>query len=411
MRIAIIGSGIAGLTAAWLCRQRGWQVTLFEAQSELGMLTHGLDFEGGVVDVPLRVMNARDWSSLLALAGEVGVETYVVKVDTTCSFNNGQTWFRSSRMPVTNWPVVGGWRFLNADAMRMGLGLLRLAGLTRQLEGREAGITLGELLAREPFEPKFWRGLMLPILQTICTCDERHLLAWPAQPLLDLARGIVHSGDLLRLEGGTRALAGALARDVPMFTGSAVVEVRTKGEKVGVFNQAGEGDHYDRVIVATQANQLDFLKSRTFERERTVLARIPYASGELWVHGDQRFMPAQPDDWGALNFRMDAEMNQSMFTVWVNSVEPTIEDCSPVFQTWNPLFAPDPETVLARVPMQRAVVDSETEGVRAEVNRWHVRPGRRVFYCGSWAGDGVPLLDSAVRSARDAVRAIAAHTP
>lgn len=405
-RIAVIGSGIAGLTAAWLCRQRGWQVQLFEQQPVLGMLTHGLEFEGGIVDVPLRVMNARDWSSLLALADEVGVDTYAVQVGSTCSWSDGQTWFRSGRMPVTGWPLAGGWRFVNADAMRMGLGLLRLAGLTRQLDRRKVDMTLAELLDREPFEPTFWRGLMLPILQTICTCDEEHLLAWPALPLLDLARGVMHSGDLLRLKGGTRALANALAEDVPGFTGSAVVRVENQDKAVRVVNQAGDGGHYDRVIVATQANQLGFLKGEAFAPERAVLENIPYASGELWVHGDLRFLPRKREDWSALNFQMDEQREQSMFTVWVNAVEPTLKDRSPVLQTWNPLFEPRADTVLARIPMQRAVVDARTGTVHEQINCWHEQPGRRVFYCGSWAGEGVPLLDSAVRSANRVVQMI-----
>jgi uncharacterized protein len=407
-RIAIIGSGIAGLTAAWLCRQQGWQVQLFEQQSVLGMLTHGLEVDGGLVDVPLRVMNARDWSSLLGMSHELGVETFSVQVDTTCSWSDGRTWFRSGRMPLTNWPMVGAWRFVNADAMRIGQGLRQLARVIRQLQARDAGMTLADLLDREPFEPKFWRGLMLPILQTICTCDEDHLLAWPALPLLDLAHGVMHSGDLMRLKGGTRALAGALTDGIPVMAGSGVVEVEVEGDGVRVLNDAGDGGRYDRVIVATQANQIDFLRGDAFERERALLANIPYASGELWVHDDLRFMPGKRRDWGALNFHMDADMHESMFTVWVNAVEPTLEERSPVLQTWNPGFEPEPDSVLARIPMQRAVVDSQSAGVREEVRRWHAQAGRRVFYCGSWAGDGVPLLESAVRSAQDAVGCIAA---
>ncbi len=370
------------------------------------MLTHGLEVEGGIVDVPLRVMNARDWSSLLGLAGELGVESYTVEVDTTFSWSDGHTWFRSGRMPLAHWPVPGGWRFVNSDAMRIGLGLLRLAGLIRQLRQRDTAMTLAELLESEPFEPAFWRGLMLPILKTICTCNEDHLLAWPALPLLDLAHSVMHSGDLMRLKGGTRALADALADGIPIMTGSGVVEVTVEDNAVKVLNEAGEGGRYDRVIVATQANQLDFLKDKPFNQERAVLANIPYANGELWVHGDLRFMPGKRQDWGALNFQMDSDMDESMFTVWVNAVEPTLEEGSTVLQTWDPLFEPEPDRVLARIPMQRAVVDSQTAGIREEVSRWHSQPGRRVFYCGSWAGEGVPLLESAVRSAHSAVRSI-----
>lgn len=121
-------------------------------------------------------------------------------------------------------------------------------------------------------------------------------------------------------------------------------------------------------------------------------------------------MPAKQEDWTALNFQMDEALEKPMFTVWVNKVEPTLANSAPVLQTWNPLFEPDPDTVLARVPLERAVVHSGTARVHDALNQWHRQPGRKVFFCGSWAYEGVPLLESAVRSANAVVDAIMTNT-
>lgn len=117
-------------------------------------------------------------------------------------------------------------------------------------------------------------------------------------------------------------------------------------------------------------------------------------------------MPLNKQDWTALNFQMDKALEQNMFTVWVNQVEPTMKGKEPVFQTWNPLFEPAPDTVIARIPLDRAVVHSGTAQVHEALNQWHRQPGRKVFFCGSWAYEGVPLLESAVRSANAVVNAI-----
>ena len=117
-------------------------------------------------------------------------------------------------------------------------------------------------------------------------------------------------------------------------------------------------------------------------------------------------MPSKQEDWTALNFQMDKALEKPMFTVWVNKVEPTLTNSAPVFQTWNPLFEPAPDTVLARVPLERAVVHSGTARVHEALSQWHRQPGRKVFFCGSWAYEGVPLLESAVRSANAVVDAI-----
>ena len=404
--IAVIGSGMAGLAAAYRARCAGHDVTVFEASENHGMDAHALTVDGGLVDVPLRVMSPDAWPSVLQLAKEVGVGTFDVNTHASCSWTDRHTWFRSGEVPVLGWPFIGSWRYLGFRALRMGQGIWQLARLTRKLEHQNSDATLAEILEHHNFDPLFWRGLVLPILTTICTCEEKHLLNWPAAQLLSLLHGILHGSGLCRLKGGAPALVQALASGLPLYSGSAVAQVEEGADGVKVFNERGEGGVFDRVVVAAQANHLSFLDDTQFGNERELLENIRFDSGELWVHRDPRFMPIRTRDWAALNFQTDKALDKPMFTVWVNPVEPTLKDCAPVFQTWNPLFEPDPGTVLTRVPMERAVVHPGTARIHDALAQWHNQPGRRVFFCGSWAYEGVPLLESAVRSANAVVEAI-----
>jgi predicted NAD/FAD-binding protein len=404
--IAVIGSGMAGLAAAYRARRAGHDVTVFEACNSHGMDAHALTVDGGLVDVPLRVMSPDAWPSLLRLAEEVGVGTFEVRTHASCSWTNRHTWFRSGEVPILGWPFVGSWRYLDAHALRMGRGIWQLGRLTRELEHQNNEATLGETLQYHDFDPLFWRGLVLPILTTICTCEEKHLLNWPAAQLLSLLHGILHGSKLYRLKGGTSALVQGLAKDLPLHCGSPVAQVEQGNEGVKVYNERGDGGVFDRVIVAAQANQLNFLDDAQFGDEREILEDIGFDSGELWVHQDPRFMPSKKQDWTALNFQMDEALEKPMFTVWVNQVEPKLKDSAPVFQTWDPLFEPARDTVLARVPLERAVVHPGTARVHEALGQWHRRPDRKVFFCGSWAYEGVPLLESAVRSANAVVDAI-----
>ena len=99
-KIAVIGSGMAGLAAGWLCRKAGTDVTIFEAQSSRGMDFHtqfldGNDGRSGHVDVPLRVMSPHAWPTVLKLCDTLDVKTFEVDTPVACSWLPQGTWFRS----------------------------------------------------------------------------------------------------------------------------------------------------------------------------------------------------------------------------------------------------------------------------------------------------------------------------
>ena len=87
-----------------------------------------------------------------------------------------------------------------------------------------------------------------------------------------------------------------------------------------------------------------------------------------------------------------------MFSVWVNPIEPTIAKNTPIFQTWNPIFEPRPEKVYKSVSMERAVVSVKNQNLIKELNNLQQLSSRKVYFCGSYAAPGVPLLESAVSS-------------
>jgi len=407
-RIAVIGSGMAGLAAGWMCREGGAEVTILEALANRGMDSHTqfLNDEGGesgYVDLPLRVMSPHAWPTVLELCEKVGVQTFEVDTTVACSWLNAETWFRSSKLQFGSRMIP--WAPLNyllrPETYRMLLGFIRLSRSVPEVQ--DSGLTLKEFADQHRTDPLFWKGLLYPILTTICTCDEKTLDQWPAQQILDLLQTIVFGARLLRLQGGTKALAEKLGEGLNWQNGIRVDKLVEKSSGIFLHSKNAGFGPFDYVICAVQANQLNFLPEQ-YARESQLLNSFPYDSGTLWAHRDVRFMPERKQDWSPLHYQMDKEFRQSMFSVWVNPIEPTISHHQPVFQTWDPLFEPESEKVIAAVTMERAVINQDSQNLLRELDLLHKLPSRNVFFCGSYAAPGVPLLESAVRSAIKVVR-------
>jgi predicted NAD/FAD-binding protein len=399
MNIGIVGSGIAGLACARIFRDAGHEVHIHEALSGRGMDSHTLTLHEGCVDMPLRVMNALAWKHVIALAQHVGVGTYDVDTFIACSDLAGNTWLRSSRLPWLEWPTLAEARYFTPQNLKLGYDVWRLQ---RELDAlTDTQTTLREVIHQSSLGVRFWRGLVLPLLTTICTCSEDHLLAWPAKDLLALLQTILHQGSLKRMKGGTRALVDGLANNIPLHAGVAVTDVRETAEGVELRDAAGGYFRYDKAIIATPTHAMSFLDNGFFVEEKQALSDIRFDHGELWLHNDTRFLPARKQDWTALHYQMSPDFHQRMFTVWVNCVEPTLRHAPPVFQTWNPLFEPTASSVIQRVKLSRAVVHSGTAPALARLSECHDQPGRRIYFAGSWAYPATPLLESAVRSALD----------
>ena len=397
------GSGIAGLTAGWLCRESGANVTIFEANSKRGMDFHTLyldqeDERSGYVDVPLRVMSPHAWPMTLKICEILGVKTFEVDTPVACSWLNEGTWFRSSKFrfgsKLIPWAPV---RYLfHSETYRMLWGFLKI--YKSHPDYLNPGLTVKEFIKQQRVDPLFWKGLLYPLLTTICTCDEKSLDKWPALQIFDILQKIVFGVRLRRIEGGTKALAEKLGKGLNLKSGVCVEDLSEKSAGIFLRSQNKDFGPFNNVICAVQANQLEFLPKQ-YDLERKILRAFPYDSGTLWVHSDKRFMPKRKKDWSALHYQVKRDLSNSMFSVWVNPIEPTIAKHDPVFQTWNPIFEPKPEKVYKAVPMERAVVSGENQNLLKKLTHLHQLPSRKVFFCGSYAAPGVPLLESAVQSA------------
>ncbi|BCU66137.1 hypothetical protein F941_00196 [Acinetobacter bouvetii DSM 14964 = CIP 107468] len=416
MDIAVIGSGMAGLAAARILKDAGHKITIFEALPGRGMDSHSTEFEGGLIDAPLRVMNPHLWSNTLSLAAYLGIKTFPVRTYMACSWlfeDKTETWLTTTRSRIGNFPIINNRKGIQQYGWRLVKGMLQLkTAIAKFFKSKDQDITLAEFINRNEIEEVFWHGAVMPVLYTICTCNPKTIGEWPAKPLLVFLRQLTDGDALLRIQGGTPALVNKLIEGIEIVSGSAITSVKEQGEKVLVENNQGQVTEFDRVVVATPTTKIEeFLDKSQFADDIALLKKFKFEQGDLVIHTDQTVMPPKRKDWAVLSYMMDRQFTKQQFTVWLNSIEPSLVGKTPIFQTWRPVTPIDPKKIISKVTLTRAVVDSDTVALNKELQQRHKAQDRKVFYCGSWSCDGLPILESAVTSAMHIAEIFGAPLP
>ena len=416
MDIAVIGSGMAGLATARILKDAGHNITIFEALTGRGMDSHSTEFEGGLIDAPLRVMNPHLWKNTLSLATYLGIKTYPVRTYMACSWlfeDRTETWLTTTRSRIGNFPIINNRKGLQQYGWRLVKGMLQLkTAIAKFFKSKDQDITLAEFINQHDIEEVFWHGAVMPVLYTICTCNPKTIGEWPAKPLLIFLRQLTDGDALLRIQGGTPALVDKLIENINIQSGSAISKVTEQGDKVLVENNKGEQQLFDRVVVATPTTKIEeFLDPVQFADDIALLKQFRFEQGQLVIHTATSVMPPKRKVWSVLSYMMDRKFTRQQFTVWLNSVEPSLVGKNAVFQTWQPVTEIDPKKVISTVTLTRAVVDSQTVALNKELQQRHKSANRKVFFCGSWSCDGLPILESAVTSAMHIAEIFGAPLP
>lgn len=423
MRIGIVGSGIGGLAAAYWLDRQGHRVTLFECHDSLGMAAHEIQVPlgGGLVgrgDVPTRMFNHPLWPNLLALYRELGVEIVPVKPSQCFCEMDGQEYL-NLETAYRPWQLVKSVlnqksRLILRDAKR-----LLEQGAADLARGIEVDLTFGKYLADHQYSNEFKFGFIFPTLSsTVCTCSYQALEQYPAVVILDTLRKLTSAGPgdserplLWKTKNGTVDVAERLARKLPdvrlgQQVGSIVREqdqVIVRHHDRGSTNQ-GTAAVFDHVVLATQANTALRLVNSLSEREHRMLSQFHYEEIVIKIHRDASFMPANRSRWTTFNqFVRDSNESgpEAMCTVFMNQFHSDWAPADPVFQTIGPIVPVSESVTLATINLQRPVVNESSWRGWELRDRLHREVDRRIWYCGSYASPGVPLLETAINSVLD----------
>ena len=418
MRIAVVGSGIAGLSATWLLSQEH-QVSLFEKHEHLGMDARSLDVQGdgenARIDVPLRVFFGGFYPNLTALYRQLGIESGPINYAASFGALNERSYFRydNYKLGGRSLPFFKGARSLNPKALRIGWDIWRLFRQTPKsiAEGVGDDMTLEAYLHANNFSEDFSEGFLYPAFSAICTCSHASVRAYPARVILEYLNSGLLLSSMRRVTQGTQEVVTRLSQHAEhVHLRSSVINISQNDEEVAVHTPEGVAT-FDHVVIATQANQASRLVKNASAEERDALASFSYEPSQVVVHSDTRLAPrGGASQWAPVNFLLGANDTAPMATIWLNAIQ-TMPGPKPVFQTWNPTLEPDPSLVLGQAEFERPVVNARSLKGLKKLSELHQQPDRRIWFCGSYASHGIPLLESAVKSAMSIAERLGVQRP
>lgn len=392
--IAVIGSGIAGMSAAWLLSQRH-DVTVYEKNARLGGHSNTVTVKTSLgatpVDTGFIVFNDVTYPNLLALLEHLRVDTNISDMSFGVSLRGGRTEYSSVGASAF---LCGGRNLMSPRFWSMTMDLLRFyrTAPLDLLRTRDELISLGEYLSQRRYSEAFQRDHLLPQAAAIWSTSMSEIHNYPACAFV---RFFENHG-LLKLTGRPqwRTVEGGSGAYVEKLTANyaerarlnaGAVSIRRDGGGVWVRDVQGRTDRYDNVVIATHADEALAMLEAPSAEEQALLGAFRYARNRAVLHTDTAFMPRRAPLWASWNYVGDHPDGGCVVTYWMNKLQ-NIASREQIFLTLNPRVEPRPETILYETSYDHPLFDAAA--IRAQEHLWSLQGVRNTWFCGAHFGAG-----------------------
>jgi predicted NAD/FAD-binding protein len=387
--VAVVGSGISGLSAAWLLSKKH-RVSLFEADNRLGGHSHTVDAAGLAVDTGFIVFNENTYPNLTALFDHIGVATKRSDMSFAVSLDDG-------RLEYSGTGLLGLFaQGRNAISPRFWLMLRDLVRFYREAPRNVAAlgmITLDEYLDVAGYGDSFRNDHLYPMAAAIWSTPAANIGAYPAASFIRFCQ----THGLLKLAGrpvwrtvagGSRSYVQILSKGIPEVVSNYPVNaiVRAK-DGVEILGRDGHRRRFDRVVIAAHADQALGMLADPSEEEQRLLGAFDYIVNDTVLHSDTRLMPQRRRVWSSWNYmtREDADSRRLAVTYWMNRLQ-GIESDRPLFVTLNPHREIEAGAILKQMRYSHPRFDARA--MQAQKELWSLQGRRSTWFCGAYFGAG-----------------------
>ncbi|ETX09600.1 amine oxidase [Marinomonas ushuaiensis DSM 15871] len=396
MKIAIIGSGISGLTSAYLL-QRTHEVTVFESAQRIGGHTATVEVqeEGRTraIDTGFIVFNDWTYPNFIRLMDEIGVSSRATEMSFSVSCqrtgleyggNNLNTLF-AQRRNLFNFPFLG----MLKDILRFNKEAIQ------DLEGGELreGVTLGEYLKEKGYEKRFASHYLIPMGSAIWSSTLDEMMEFPLVFFVRFFKnhGLLSVSDRPQwrvIEGGSSAylqpLVASFNDDIRL--GVQIKQVQRSADSVVIQLEDGTEEIFDQVVFACHSDQALSLLADSSQDEKDILSALPYRNNDVVLHTDTSLLPKATLAWSSWNYHLGADQNKPATLSYNMNILQHFSSDTTYVVTLNQTDMIAPDKIIGR--FKYAHPTFTLEGIKAQ-DRWSEINGvNNTWFCGAYWRNG-----------------------
>jgi predicted NAD/FAD-binding protein len=396
-KIAVVGTGIAGLSAAWLLG-KNHDVTIYEKNRYLGGHSNTTDIvsEGKsiAVDTGFIVFNPLNYPNLVALFEHLDVPTQRSDMSFAASLDDGALEYSGTDL---NGLFSQRRNILRPRFIKMVRDMLRFYRHAPTLvnELPLAELPLGDFLRRERYSNAFIFDHLMPMGAAIWSSSIDEMLSFPTLTFLRFFQnhGLLELTDRPEwrtVAGGSREYVQRLTGDFSgqIYFGKPVTRVDRENQRI-IITALGESPRmFDHVVMACHSDEAISLLAEPSNAERSVLERIKYQPNTAVLHTDTALMPKRKKAWASWNYigtDVDPGRQSLCVTYWMNQLQ-SLSTSEPVLVTLNPNRSIDPDKILRTYDYEHPIFDLAT--MQAQKSLWSLQGQQNTWFCGAYFGSG-----------------------
>ncbi len=394
MKIAVVGSGISGLSAAYYLSKKN-HVDLFEKEDRFGGHSHTIDLNFGPkkisVDIGFIVFNLKTYPNLINFFKENKIEIEKSNMSFSVSVENTNFEYCGKGL---NGIFSNKLNLFNFKFLKMFFDIINFYKKCDDVKNFDEGITLGEYLTINKLSKEFINYHLIPMVSAIWSMPPYEASKMPLKFFLKFFQnhGLFKLKDRPQWYTVANRSRAYVQKIISNLSGEHFKNYTVKkivSNKSGVdlyYGGDSEFFNYDKVVLATHADEALSIIENPSKDEKKILSNFNYKENFAYIHTDEKIMPKNRNAWCSWNSSMDKDnVEKNSITYWLNLLQ-NLKCKENIFLTLNPYFELDKSKILKKVRFTHPYFDQSALNYQSELK--NLQNKRNILFCGSYFGYG-----------------------